>query len=346
MSILAINAGSSSVKAARFDGIVRTSGLAERLRSAPVLRVSGTTDDLPAGITTTDAALRLVRAMGGAEVIVHRVVHGGDRAGPEDLTDAALEELTALEPFAPLHQTASLGIARALRDALPNARHIACFDTSFHQTIAPARRAFPVFDDLCPDGVKRYGFHGLSYQHTADWLAQTRPDLRRVVALHLGSGASLCAMLDRASVATTMSLTPLDGVPMGTRSGALDPGFLIYLMRRGLSADEIEDALYRRSGLFGLSGISNDVRDLRGSNDPRAAAALAIFADRVAEATAALSVPLGGVDALVFTGGIGFNDADMRDAITERLAHLAPFETLVNDIDEQAVMARQAKTLL
>ena len=348
MRILAVNAGSSSVKAALFeDGAEVARGKVTRLGGDPVLEAGGTFEPLPRGVPVRDAALALADRLGVAlDAVAHRVVHGGDRAGPERLTNDLLDALAALMPFAPLHQPASLAIATALRDAMPEAAHVACFDTAFHQTIPEARRTFAVPEALRPKSVRRYGFHGLSYAHTAALLADERPDLSRVVALHLGSGASFCAIRDGQSVATTMSLTPLDGVPMGTRSGALDPGFLIYLMRQGLSPDEIEDALYRRSGLAALSGMSNDVRDLRASPDPRAAMALEVFAEAVAEAAAALTVPLGGADALVFSGGIGVNDPAMRAAITGRLSHLPPFETFVSDADEQAVMAREAAALL
>ena len=348
MKILAVNAGSSSVKAAVFEGgAPLAEGEVTRLSGDPVLSASGVDEALPCGIGAPYAALALAERLGAApDVVAHRIVHGGDRPGPERLTDAALDALAGLAPFAPLHQPGSLAIARALRAAMPDADHVGCFDTAFHQTVPPGRTMFAVPTDLRPEGVRRYGFHGLSYAHTGGWLAAEHPSLSRVVALHLGSGASLCALRDGRSVATTMSLTPLDGVPMGTRSGALDPGYLLYLMRQGLTADGIEDALYRRSGLLGLSGVSNDVRDLRASDDPAAAMALEVFADRVAEAAAALTVPLGGVDAFVFSGGIGVNDAAMRDAVTERLAHLGTVPVLVNDADEQSVMAAQAARLL
>ena len=349
MRVLAVNAGSSSVKAALFDGGAEAGrGRVSRLRGDPVLRACEEETPLPRGIGARDAALALAERLGAGApgAVAHRIVHGGGRARPEVLTDDALGALEALTPLAPLHQPGSVAIARALRDAMPEAVHVGCFDTAFHQTIPARRQTFAVPEALRPEGVRRYGFHGLSYEGTARWLRAERPDLGRVVALHLGSGASLCAMRDARSVATSMSLTPLDGLPMGTRSGALDPGYLIWLMRQGRGPDEIEDALYRRSGLLGLSGVSNDVRDLRASEDPRAAEALEAFAEAAAETTAGYTAILGGLDAVVFSGGIGENDEAMREAVCGRLAHLPPFETLVRPADEEAVMAAQAAALL
>ena len=253
----------------------------------------------------------------------HRVVHGGMRhAGPALVDDALLDELEALAPLAPLHQPNDLAAIRALHAALPDCPQVACFDTAFHRSIAPQTRRFPLPEAALPAGAERFGFHGLSYQHVAGEMARLAPGCRRVVALHLGNGASLCALHDGVSVDTTMGLTPLDGVPMGTRSGALDPGLLLALMEQGWDFARLVDLLYRESGLLALSGISSDMRLLLASSDPRAAEAVEFFAWRCAQALAAMAVSLGGLDAVVFTGGIGEHAAPVRERILRHCAWL------------------------
>ena len=349
-SVLTINAGSSSVKAASFgaDGAPRR-GRVTRLRTAPTLEADGATTPLPPATDAETAARTLAEALtsdGPPALVAHRIVHGGDRDGPAVLTRAVLDELADLAPLAPLHQPPALMIAASLMTMLPEATHVACFDTAFHATLPEAQRVLPVAPDLLTPQDRRYGFHGLSYQGTAEGLAAERPDLRRYVAAHIGSGASLCAIREGRSVGTTMSLTPLDGLPMGTRPGTLDPGLLLKWWREGRDVGEVESALYGRSGLLGLSGVSNDVRDLRASSDPRAALALDLLAQRTAEGVAGMAVAAGGMDALVFSGGVGENDEAFRAAVTQRLAVLPPFETIIRPAEEEAVMARQARALL
>lgn len=256
----------------------------------------------------------------------HRVVHGGAEFSQPVRVDApVMAALQQLIPLSPLHQPHNLGAIRALTELRPELPQIACFDTAFHHTLPPVARAFALPAEYAERGIRRYGFHGLSYAHIAEVL----PDYLgaaaegRVVVAHLGNGASLCAMLARRSVETSMSFTPLDGMPMGTRCGALDPGVLLYLQREeGMSLTQLDELLNQHSGLLGVSGISSDVRTLLASTEPRAAEALALFAYRTAQAIAGHAVALQGLDALVFTAGIGEHAAPLRAAICRHLAWL------------------------
>jgi acetate kinase len=256
----------------------------------------------------------------------HRVVHGGaDFSQPVRVDSQVMAALERLIPLSPLHQPHNLGAIRALAELRPELPQIACFDTAFHHTLPPVARNFALPAEYAERGIRRYGFHGLSYAHIAEVL----PDYLgtaaegRVVVAHLGNGASLCAMLARRSVETSMSFTPLDGIPMGSRCGALDPGVLLYLQREeGMSLAQLDELLNHRCGLLGASGISGDVRTLLASAEPRAAEALALFAYRVAQAIAAHAVALQGLDALVFTAGIGEHAAPLRAPICRHLAWL------------------------
>jgi len=264
----------------------------------------------------------------GAKLVAagHRVVHGGTLfAAPVALTPAVLTELEALVPLAPLHQPHNLAAIRALAEAYPELPQVACFDTAFHQTQPWQAQTFAIPRELTAEGVRRYGFHGLSYEYIARRLPEIEPALHdaRVVVCHLGNGSSLCAMRAGRSQDTSMGFTALDGVPMGTRPGVLDPGVLIYLMReKGYGADELETLLYHKSGLLGVSGLSNDMRALLDSDDPRAAEAVELFCHGVAKQAAALAASMGGLDALVFTAGIGEHSAPVRARVAEKLAWL------------------------
>jgi acetate kinase len=251
----------------------------------------------------------------------HRVVHGGERfLEPVLIDDAVLDALERLDPMAPLHQPHNLAAVRALKTLRPELPQVACFDTAFHRTQAPVAQHFALPRELTAAGIRRYGFHGLSYEY----IAETLPDhigersKGRVVVAHLGNGASMCALHKRRSIATTMGFTALDGLMMGTRCGAIDPGVIFYLMReRAMSADAVEHMLYHRSGLLGVSGLSSDMGELLASSDPRAHEAIELFAYRAARELGSLAAALGGLDAIVFTAGIGERSAAVRAMICD-----------------------------
>jgi len=264
--------------------------------------------------------------LGNVAAIGHRVVHGGDRfAGPVRLDDAAIAAIDALTPLAPLHQPQGLRLIRALRHLRPELPQTASFDTAFHRNHADTVRRFAIPRALHDQGIKRYGFHGLSYQFIAAELARRAPDLggARVVAAHLGSGASLCALDGGISRDTSMGFSALDGVPMATRCGAIDPGVLLHLIGTdGRTVQDVEDILYRQSGLLGLSGISADSRELLESDRSEARQALDVFTFRIAGEVTRLATTLGGLDALVFTAGVGENQPRIRANVVARLAWL------------------------
>ena len=266
-----------------------------------------------------DAGLRTI-------AVGHRVVHGGMHHAQPVRVDAKLVgELEALVPLAPLHQPHNLAPMRAIAEAVPSLVQVACFDTAFHRSQPPIAQAFALPPNVVERGVRRYGFHGLSYEYIAGALATIDADAAggRVVVAHLGNGASMCAMRDGRSVASTMGLTALDGLMMGTRSGALDPGVVLYLMNTlGMDARAIERLLYRESGLLGVSGVSSDMRVLAASADERAKFAVELFCYRAARELGSLAAALGGLDALVFTAGIGEHSAPVRASIVQASAWL------------------------
>jgi acetate kinase len=251
----------------------------------------------------------------------HRVVHGGRRfIRPTLVTPAILQELRELSPLAPLHQPFNLAAIDAVFDRLPGLPQVACFDTAFHRGHSDVADLIPLPSDLRSKGLQRYGFHGLSYEYIASVLPQAAPDIAsgRVLVAHLGSGASICALNDGRSVDSSLGFTGLDGLCMGSRPGALDPGVVLFLFQQlGMSAGEVEDVLYRKSGLRGISGISNDMRALVGNEEPAARLAVDYFVYRVAREIGALTAVLGGLDGLVFTAGIGENSAEVRQRICE-----------------------------
>ena len=248
----------------------------------------------------------------------HRVVHGGTEfAAPVRIDEAVLARLERLCPLAPLHQPHNLAGIRAVAAAQPDLPQVACFDTAFHRAHPELADWFALPRRFHDDGIRRYGFHGLSYEYIARTLPAVAPELKdaRVVVAHLGSGASMCAMRAGRSVDSTMGFTALDGLPMGTRCGALDPGVVLHLIRAyGMDADAIEAMLYHDCGLKGVSGISNDMRDLLASDDPRAAQAVELFVWHIAKQLGALAAVLGGLDAFVFTAGIGERSPEIRQA--------------------------------
>jgi acetate kinase len=271
----------------------------------------------------------------------HRVVHGGPRhATPAIVTPALIEELRELVPLAPLHQPHNLAAIETIAKRQPEVPQVACFDTSFHRGHAAVAELVALPEQFRRAGVQRYGFHGLSYEYIASALREVAPQIaeKRVIVAHLGSGASLCALSGGRSIDSTMGFTALDGLCMGTRPGAVDPGVLLFLFQSlGLSAQEVEAVLYKKSGLLGISGISNDMRDLLKSSEPSARLAVDYFVFRAAKEIGALAAVLGGLDALVFTAGIGEKSPEIRRRISEASAWLGI------DLDQQANNANAAR---
>jgi acetate kinase len=340
---LVINAGSSSLKfcvyrCAAGEGLqLDARGQIEGIGTSPRLAVK---DASGANLAQQDVAVRdgrqaveafaawLKSAYAAASVqgVGHRVVHGGPRyAGPTIVTPEVLAELRELIPLAPLHQPYNLAAIEAVFARLPGVPQVACFDTSFHRGHSAVAELVPLPRELRKSGIQRYGFHGLSYEYIASVLPRVAPEIAdgRVIVAHLGSGASLCALLAGKSIDSTLGFTALDGLCMGTRPGALDPGVVLHLFQGlKLSAGEVETILYKKSGLLGISGISNDMRDLLDSSQPEARLAIDYFVYRAAKEIGALAAVLGGIDGLVFTAGIGENSAEIRRRICESSAWL------------------------
>ena len=280
----------------------------------------------------------------GIAAVVHRIVHGGPRFREAVVIDVAIErQLSALAEFVPLHNPPALAALAQARRALPGVPHVAVFDTAFHATIPDEASTYAVPPRWRKEwDIRRYGFHGLSVA----WAAEQVP-VPRLVVCHLGGGCSVTAVRDGRSVDTTMGFTPLEGVPMATRSGSIDPAIVLHLLRtRKLELPEVELALERESGLLGLSGVSGRVEELERSDDPAAQLALSVFTYRVAGAVGAMAVALGGIDALVFTGGVGEHSARVRDEVCARLAFLGAFQVEVVEAREDVVAARAARELL
>jgi acetate kinase len=343
---LVLNAGSSSLKFCVYrrlpDGAwqMNAQGQIEGIGTAPRLSARDEAGSTLAeqrldvsvrdGGSALDALAAWLRsAYGGAAHVVgvgHRVVHGGPAfTAPTLVSPHVLDELRRLIPLAPLHQPHNLAAIDAVTERLPGVPQVACFDTSFHRTMPKVAEVVPLPARVVNTGVRRYGFHGLSYEYIASVLPEVAPEVAdgRVIVAHLGSGASLCAMRARRSVDQTLGFTALDGLCMGTRPGALDPGIVLYLFQNlGLSVQEVESTLYKQSGLLGLSGLSNDMRVLLESGEPAAQLAVDYFVYRVAKEIGALAAALGGVDGLVFTAGIGQNSAEVRRRICEASAWL------------------------
>ncbi|WP_244475699.1 acetate kinase [Methylobacterium sp. Leaf466] len=335
--ILVLNAGSSSLRCALFRGGAEAALLRVHVAGIGGADTPTVTGDLdfdgepPVGADLVAVAgwvLSRLRRRPDLRLraVAHRIVHGGARRdGPARIDAGLIAELETLVPFAPGHQPQGLACIAAVDEAWPGMAQVACFDTAFHRTQDRLAQIEAIPRGLTEDGLLRFGFHGLSYAHIAGVLprlvgARAR---KRVVVAHLGHGASLCAIAEGRSVATTMGLTTLGGLMMGTRSGTVDPGLVLHLIRsRGLGASEVADLLGRRSGLLGVSGISDDVRVLEASDAPEAREALDLFAYRIARETGSLAVALGGLDAFVFTGGIGENAASIRAAVCARLTFL------------------------
>ncbi|MHC2465215.1 acetate kinase [Bradyrhizobium embrapense] len=309
-------------------------------------------------------------AGGRLAAVGHRIVHGG-RAfyRPVVIAEQTIATLEALTPLAPLHQPRCLAPVRAVQALRPELPQIACFDTAFHHNLAPPASRFAIPRQFEERGIRRYGFHGLSFEYVASQLAAIAPQWadKRVVVAHLGNGASLCALQNGSSVDTTMGLTPLDGLVMGTRCGTIDPGVLLYLMQEEkMSVDDVQHLLYERSGLLGVSGVSADMRALLASQKPEAREAVDLFTFRVAAEVAVMANTLAGLDGLVFTGGIGEHAPDIRQRVCDRLSWLgvgidavanvqgaqriaakdSPVDVLVIPTNEEISLARHCRSLL
>jgi acetate kinase len=388
--ILVINAGSSSIKFSLFVGesggemALSSKGQVDGIHVAPLFKAFD-----PAGHPLAEKRwehgeslshevllsflLRWIEEhLDGAvlKAAGHRVVHGGLRYSHPVRIDADIvEELETLVPLAPLHQPHNLAPIRALAAVHPELVQVACFDTAFHRTNPRVAEIFALPRALTAEGVRRYGFHGLSYEYIAHRLTEVAPEVAggRVVVAHLGSGASMCAIKDGKSIASTMGFTALDGLPMGTRTGNLDPGVVLYLMqRKGMDAKQLETLLYKESGLLGVSGISNDMRVLLDSTDPHAEEAVELFCYRIGRELGSLAAAMGGLDALVFTAGIGERSAVVRERVCRQAEWLgvrldptanagnvqcitaadSPIPALVIPTDEEMMIARHTRAVL
>lgn len=361
-TILVLNSGSSSVKFGLFDvsatePALLCKGLLDEHEAKPRLVVKGPTgedlfetkkeaSDAAGGHLFADVLAFIEDRFGerSLRAVGHRIVHGGpDYSGPMILTDDVTAKLEALTPLAPLHQPRCLAPVRTFAAIRPELTQIACFDTAFHHDLAPPASRFAIPGRFEARGVRRYGFHGLSFEYVAGRLAEIAPELAagHTVIAHLGNGASLCALRDGRSIDTTMGLTPLDGLVMGTRCGTIDPGVLLYLQQHeNMSVEEVQRLLYHESGLFGVSGISADMRTLLASPKAAAREAVELFTFRAAQQVAMMATTLGGLDCLVFTGGIGENAGEIRSAIAERLAWMGVrIDAAANDAARERINA-------
>jgi len=334
---LVLNAGSSSLKFCVFERApgekwgLEARGQIEGIGTSPRLSAKGEdgqslADEKLEGVRDVREGLHRLAAWlrskyGGSRVLAvgHRVVHGGAKfAQPVEITDEVLTELRSLVPLAPLHQPYNLAAIEAVSERLPGVPQVACFDTGFHRGHEQVADLVPLPREICNSGVQRYGFHGISYEYIASVLPDVAPEVAngRLIVAHLGSGASMCAIRDGKSVDSTLGFTALDGLCMGTRPGAIDPGVVLYLFQNlSMSPKDVETILYKKSGLLGISGISNDMRDLLGSREPAAQLAVDYFVYRAAKEIGALTAVLGGLDGLVFTAGVGENSPDIRQRI-------------------------------
>jgi acetate kinase len=360
-AIIVLNAGSSSLKFSLFEIAGDEPALIQRGQLEGLTTNTHFVAKDAAGATVAEqswyralghdgAMAYLVEHMGeslGAHrlrAVGHRVVHGGMRYDkPMRVDVAVLAYLDTLVPLAPLHQPHNLAPIRALLARMPGLPQIACFDTSFHRAMSEVAQAFALPASITDRGVRRYGFHGLSYEYVASVLPgiDAAAAAGRTVVAHLGNGASMCAMVGGRSVASTMGFTAVDGLPMGTRTGALDPGVVLYMMDElGMDARAIEKMLYQQSGLLGMSGVSSDMRTLLASEEPRAKFAIEVFCYRIARELGSLAAAAGGLDALVFTGGIGEHAAPVRARVMQASAWLGlALDAAANDADGPRISA-------
>ena len=319
--LLALNVGSTTLKGAAY-------ALESAGAGAPPRLVECNRAEIHTGPEPEEGLAALLKTLSEPmqcpDVVVHRIVHGGDLGGAHELNEDLLAKLDALAPFAPLHQPIALAFVRAARVRWPQARQGVAFDTDFHASLAPWSRRLPIPEAWNTLGVRRYGFHGLAFASALREVAADDPSVLkgRVVLAHLGGGCSVCAVKDGRSHDTTMALTPLGGIPGPTRSGDFDPGALLYLLRQeGLDADAVEDRLYHAAGLAGIAG-HGDMRVLLTDPGPRAQLAVELFTVRIAQSTAAMATGIAGLDHVVFSGGIGHRSPILRAGIVARLGWL------------------------
>ncbi|WP_335948695.1 acetate/propionate family kinase [Salipiger bermudensis] len=385
---LTLNAGSSSLKFALYDisgapvelasGLVDSIGSTPRLKAdfgaaAPSLKRDLTAAEARDHVSALNTALGELRQKfpdAKASVVGHRVVHGGPvYSEPVEITSDVLEELRRFSPFAPIHQPHNLAGVEAAMAAFPDALQVACFDTAFHRSHPKVNDVFALPREYYDKGVRRYGFHGLSYDYISGELKRLAPLVHdgRVIVAHLGNGASMCGMIGGHSIASTMGFTALDGLPMGTRTGQIDPGVIFYLVQQeGKSIDEVRQLFYSKSGLLGLSGLSNDMRTLEAAGTVEANEAIDYFVFRIRRELGGLAAALGGLDALVFCGGIGENSRLIRERVCEGMGWIgleldrernARNDTLISTemsrarilvvpTNEELVIARAGKRLL
>jgi len=369
-AILVVNAGSSSVKFQIFalvnGGVPKrlVKGQMDGIGTRPRLRAESSDGsslvdklyrldeipDVPAAIGATADWLRETQRF-RLLAVGHRVVHGGpsyDR--PVVVDQKALKRLEQYNSLAPLHQPNNLAPIRSLMTRRPELIQVACFDTAFHRTHPAVADRYAIPERFYQEGVRRYGFHGLSYEYVANRLREVAPEIaeKRVIVAHLGSGASMCALSGGKSIESTMGFTALDGLPMGTRPGQIDPGVLLYLLtEKGMAPEDLEELLYRESGLKGLSGISNDMRELEASDSPAARLAIDYFVYRIGLNTGMLAAALGGLDGFVFTAGIGENSATIRARVVEKLAWLGiSLDSTANKAGKGRISQAQSKVPL
>lgn len=365
-TMLVLNAGSSSVKFCLFgcskDLPLLGHGKAADLGTKPVFEAvydatgAAVNKTLDAKASPEDGLRAIIDWIHGYEegwqitAVAHRIVHGGTEfAAPVRVTSDIFHKLKKLCPLAPLHQPHNLAAIGIVDRLLAHVPQIACFDTAFHARRDALFTLYALPQELTDEGIRRYGFHGLSYEWIAHVLEKDHPDLAkgRVVAAHLGNGSSLCAMQGGKSIDTSMGMTALEGVPMGTRSGSIDPAAVIYMIRDlGMTPDKAEDILYEKSGLKGLSGLTNDVKALLASGDARAKFALDYYALKVAQYMAMMAVSAGGIDGVIFTGGIGENAATIRDSVMKHIGFLGHPRMLVIPANEERMMAMHAMDCL
>jgi len=337
--IVVLNTGSSSLKFAVYplqpEAPPLEAGEVDGVGGAAHLKITAAGKTTHEGsVTAADphAAMQALAALadgplsGDIAAFGHRIVHGGPDLDRSVVVDAAtLARIEAISPLAPLHNPPALDVLKGLRKRFPGVPHVACFDTAFHRGHPAVADRFAIPDALYQEGVRRYGFHGLSYSYIAGAMKTQAPDIAsgKVVVGHLGSGASMCGLVDGRSVDSSMGFTALDGLPMGTRSGSLDSGVILWLQQqKGWPVDRVETFLYHDCGLKGLSGLSNDIRDLLASEAPLARLAVEYFVYHTARTAGALAVSMGGIDGLVFTAGIGEHSVPVRARVLERLRWL------------------------